>query len=231
VREWKALDWSGFAALMGLTLLPIVNTGIKDYPELAGRIPAFVSWPYLPVPLLVIFLGVILIRSLERNVPPLPRRAQDVEVAESLLPPRPFPKIRYQPESEFFLLPLYFRVDASAQIPSVELRFYVVNYLSRPILLSEINVSLQVSGLPPLEDIPLRQKDFRIEPKEYEVITLSRQLTNAERELSWKSGRVPSASFALSARATDGAQSFAYGPVSSMVIEGWISAGFRMPGT
>jgi len=208
--------------------LPALDVGLKFTPTLAGYMPHFMDTDIWRLAPLLFLLGAATLYVWRNG-----RQVASIKLdeAKSLLPPRQFPKVQYMPESDFALLPLHFRVDASAQIPTVEVRFYVVNYLSRPILLSEVNLSLQVSGLPSLEDIPLRQKDFRVEPREHVVVTLSRQLTNAERELGWKNGRVPSASFALLARATDGAQSFAFGPVSSMVIEGWISAGFRMPGT
>src|SRR5690242_1235947 len=77
---------------------------------------------------------------------------------------RPF-DLRREPVSEFAILPQHFRVDLAAHFPNIEVSFYVVSFLSRPIKLTEIDLSVRLYGAPPLEDIRLRHKDWEIPPK------------------------------------------------------------------
>lgn len=224
IREWKALDWAGFASLIALTLIPTINAGMKDYPEFAARMPAFISWPYLPVPLLLFLFGVIAIRSLERKTPQPPQQTQNADEAKSLLPPRAFPKQRFHAPTDFFVLPRSVTVELLGQPPEVQAQFYVVSFVPRPIKLIDVELSVRVNSLPRLDDVTCRQKDLLIDPKEYEVIVCRRQLTNAESGYQWKAGRASNADFQLTAKATDGEKTFTYGPVADMVIEGWVNA-------
>jgi len=175
-------------------------------------------WAFAPATLVVFATGILIFRgtyqgpSLESN-------------KKSLFPPRQLQKIRYEPESEFALLPLNFTVDHTAQYPQVEVLFHVVSFLPRPIRLTEVELSLRLYNRPALEDITFRQKDFQIDPKDCEVIMCRRQLTDAERTAlpPWQSGRVNNASYQLSAKATDGQRTFSFGPVSSRSIDGWVN--------
>lgn len=225
IREWKALDWAGFASLIVIVLIPTINAGLKDYPQFASLVPAFISWPYLPVPLALCVLGVIAVRSLESNEPKAPPPPADAEEdqTKSLLPPPVFPQQRYHPSGEFIVLPLYVTVNLLSQPPEVEARFYVCPFLPRRLKLVDIELSVRVNSLPNLEDVTFRQKEHVIEPKDYAVVICRRQLTDAEFAYAWQSGRASNADFHLRAIATDGAKTFIYGPVSSMTIEAWVN--------
>lgn len=222
MRNWKFWDWAAYGALAVAAFMMAFDAALRNSPEIAKFLPGLVSsafWAFAPGLLVIIATMILLVRG--RQQQPEPK----MEETKSLLPPRQFPKVRYLPDAHFALLPIYFTVDVLSQLPIVDVRFYVISYLPRPLLLTEVDLSLQLSGTPSLEDIPLRQKDWRIDPNDYEVISCRRQLTNAERDaVPWKAGRLPSSSFTLSAKATDGEQNFSYGPVSAMVIEGWINA-------
>lgn len=136
------------------------------------------------------------------------------------LPPR---TVRYEPEWHFALLPQHFMVDFGAQFPYIEVTFFAVSFLPRPIQLTEVDLSLQLSGMATIEDIPFRQKDWQVDPKTIDVVFCRRNLTDLERtKLPWQTGRLMGA-YQLSAKATDGEQKFSYGPVSSKYIEGWVN--------
>lgn len=206
--------------------LPALDVALKFAPTLETYLPRFMgsdAWRAAPL----FFLFAALVLYLRKQNEGHRASLRHLTASPNLLPPRDIPKVRYRPDFEFALLPIYFQVDLTKQIPSVEVRFYAVSYLPRPILLSDLSLSLQVASLPSIEDIPLRQKDWRVEPKEEEVIVCSRQLTNAERELPWTDGRVSGCSFTLKAHAIDGQQKFAYGPVGSMAIDGWVQVPWK----
>src|SRR5947209_6863987 len=61
------------------------------------------------------------------------------------LPPQSFPGfLPHEPVSQFKLLPQHYSVELSAQLPYVEARFFVVNFLSRAITLTDVRVSLRL---------------------------------------------------------------------------------------
>ena len=222
IKEWSLLDWTGALCFVAGALIPAINAALKDAPEISAKAPAFLSWAYLPPVLILITFGVILFRQFEK----VPRKADEASID---LPLRAFPKVRYKPESDFALLPQHFTVDLVAQFPHIEVRFFAVSFLPRSIKLIEVNLSLQLYSVAPLEDITFRQKDSQVDPKSYEVVTCRRNLTDPERTtLPWQTGRV-TASFQLSAKATDGNKTLSYGPVSSMVIDGWVNVPAKRP--
>jgi hypothetical protein len=223
IREWSFLDWTGALCFAAGALIPAINATLKDAPEFAAIAPAFLGWVYLPPVLMLVTFGVILFRLFENA----PRKTNGI--ATSGLRPRAFPKHRYEPESDFALLPQHFTVDLAAQFPHIEVCFFAVSFLPRPIKLTEVDLSLQLYGAAALEDIRFRQKDWQVDPKDYEVVTCRRNLTDLERtNLPWQTGRV-TAAFQLSAKATDGDKTLSYGPVSSKVIEGWVSVPLPPP--
>ncbi len=205
VREWKALDWAGAAGLIAAALVPAINAGLKDAPALASQVPVsvtvFLSWPYLASVLLLIPLGVIVYR-LKDKAP--------AKVATAQRPTRPIVEpfqIAFEPPSDFKLLPQQYSVELAAQLPYVEVCFFVVLF-----------------GAAALESIPLLQDDFQVHPKDAPMVFCRRNLTDSEiRNLPWRAGR-GSGSFELLAKATDGDKTLSYGPVSSMAIDGWVNA-------
>jgi hypothetical protein len=224
MRAWKFWDWTAYGALAVATFMTALDSALKNSPAVATFLPGpvdSVAWSFAPFVLILVATIILLVRAFL----PTSHAWQTVkEETLSLLPPREVPRVRFVSESEFAVLPLHFSVDLTAQIPTVEVRLYVVSFLPRPIQLTNIELSLQVSSMPAIEDITFRQKDLRVDPKEYEVVICRRQLTNAERDMpTWRDGRTSGSSFSLTARATDGEKPFTYGPVSSMVIEGWIN--------
>lgn len=138
-------------------------------------------------------------------------------------PSQPFVGFQREPDSDFKLLPQQFSVELSAQLPYIELRFFAVNFLSRPITLNEVRLSVRLLGASPIEAIPLIQHDWRIEPKDSPIVVCRRNLWDTElKNLPWRTGH-ESGSFELVAKATAGKKMLTYGPVSSRVIEGWIN--------
>jgi hypothetical protein len=111
IREWKALDWAGLASIIALALLPSINAGMKDYPAFAALMPAFISWPYLPVPLVLFVLVVIAIRSREPRTPRESAQTHGLETRSQL----PLP-VQFEPPSEFKLLPISYSIDLTAQL-------------------------------------------------------------------------------------------------------------------
>lgn len=223
MSKWKFWDWAAYGALAVAVFMTAFDAALRNSPDVAKLLPGLASsnvWAFAPGVLVIVATMIWLLRGKQQ-----PQSKSKVEEPRGLLPPRQFSKIRSVPQSQFALLPISFTVDLLSQLPIVEVRFYVVSYLPRSIMLTEVELSLLLSGISLMEDIPLRQIDLRIDPSEYEVITCRRQLTNAERDaVSWKAGRLPNSSFMLSAKATDGEQKFSYGPVSAIVIEGWVNA-------
>jgi hypothetical protein len=202
-------------------VLPALDVGLKFTRTLAEYMPHFMEtalWRITPL-LMLLGAAILYVRRDRQHGTAIKR-----DEAKSLLAPRQFPKQRYHPPTEFLVLPLNLTVDLLGQPPEVQARFYVFSSLARPIKLIDVELSVRVNSLPNLEDVTCRQKDLLIDPKDYEVIVCRRQLTNAECGYSWKAGRASNADFHLTARATDGERTLTYGPISSMVIEGWVNA-------
>lgn len=222
MRSWKFWDWTSYGALAVATFMTAFDSALKNSSALAKLLPGLSEnalWAFTPATLVVAASAVLIFRGMH------PKSSEKTDGSRSLLPPRLSTKIRYGPKSEFALLPLQFSVDLAAQYPQVEVRFHAVNFLPHPLRLTEVDLSLQLYNRPALEDLTFRQRDIQLDPKDYEVVICRRQLTDAERvALPWQSGRVSGASYQLSAKATDGESIFSFGPVSSMVIEGWINA-------
>jgi len=119
--------------------------------------------------------------------------------------------------------PIAFIIDRGRQIPSVEVRLYVINYLRRPLSLIETKVvSLQLTCGMELEKIPQVQEHFLVPPKCCQFIVCRRNLLDSElRALTEQRGR-QCASFALIARAQHKNREYRYGPTYSVSIDGWI---------
>ena len=136
----------------------------------------------------------------------------------------PEPSMMVEPRWDFEVRPITFTIELNHQLPFVEARFYAINYLRRPVRLAEVKLtSLQPSGGPVLEHLPLVQEDCPIDATATQFITCRRNLSDAEaRALSMRSGP-ETASFALVAKAKSGKREYKYGPVASRWIEGRVN--------
>jgi hypothetical protein len=218
IREWKALDWAGFVSLIALTLIPLINGALKDYPQFASFVPSFVSWTYLPVPLLLIVLGVILFRSLEPRTMREVRRAPEPDEPPATSRPR-------EPEQAFVFYPISYLLDLTAQLPHIECRFYAINFRQEPLSILQFRLSLQVSEGPTLESIPLRNDELKLGAQSAVMVSCRRNLTDAEFRAMPMRTRRDSAAFEMFARAVDtDNRPMTYGPVNSMVIDGSTTA-------
>ena len=125
---------------------------------------------------------------------------------------------------DFEVRPIGFIINLTEQLPFVEVRFYLINYLTRPLVLAEAKVAfLHLSAGPILEHVPLVQEDFHIGPKTTELVTCRRNLMDEEvRALLRQRNGLHTASFALVAKARYKQREYKYGPVASLGIEGWV---------
>jgi len=125
---------------------------------------------------------------------------------------------------DFEVRPVGFIVNLTEQLPFVEVRFYLINYLRRPLVLAEVKVAfLHLSAGPILEHVPLVQEDFPIGPKTAELVTCRRNLMDEEvRALLRQRNGLHIASLALVAKARYRQREYKYGPVASPTIEGWV---------
>jgi hypothetical protein len=216
VRAWSFLDWTGALCFAAGALIPAINAALKDLPDIASRMPAFFSWVYLPPALILVTFGVILYRQFEKP------RQTPYEV-RSTVRSHLFPHVQFEPPSDFKLLPQQYVAELTAQLPYIEARFFVVSFLSSPIILDEVKLSLRLFGSVPLESIPLIHHEWQVEPKDAPIVVCRRNLTDSElRNLPWTAGR-ESGSFELFAKARHNDRTITYGPISSMVIEGWVN--------
>src|SRR6266853_3103003 len=223
MKNWKFWDWIGYGALAVAAFVMAFDAALRNAPALTKLLPGLAEsnlWAFTPGMLVIVATVVLMFRGTHRQ-----GASRKSDETKSFLPPNKFPKIRYESEWDFTLLPLQFTVDLAATYPQVEVSFYALSFLARPIKLTDVDLSLHLSSRPALEDITFRQKDIQVDPRDYAVIFCRRQLTNAEctSPPAWKSGR-ESASFTLSAKATDGVNTIPYGPVAAKVIEGWVNA-------
>ena len=219
VREWKALDWAGAAGLIAAALVPAINAGLRDAPALASQVPAsaiaFLSWPYLASVLLLVPFGVIVYRL--KGKAPMSAAEEQTPLSFRLF------QYAHEPPSDFKFLPQRYSVELAATLPYVEVCFFVVSFVPRTIALSQTKLSLRLFGSVPLESIPLLQDDFEVHPKATPIVVCRRNLTDSEiHNLPWSAGHT-SGSFELLAKARDGDKTLSYGPVSSMVIDGWVN--------
>ena len=125
---------------------------------------------------------------------------------------------------DFEVRPIGFNINLTEQLPFVEVRFYLINYLTRPLVLAEVKVAfLHLSAGPILEHVPLVQEDFHIGAKTTELVTCRRNLMDEEvRALLGQRNGLHTASFALVAKARYKQREYKYGPVASLGIEGWV---------
>jgi hypothetical protein len=125
---------------------------------------------------------------------------------------------------DFEVRPIGFTIDLTQQLAFVEVRFYLINYLTRPLILAEVKVAfLHLSAGPILEHVPLVQEDFHIGAKTTELVTCRRNLMDEEvRALLGQRSGLHTASFALVAKARYKQREYRYGPVASLGIEGWV---------
>jgi hypothetical protein len=130
----------------------------------------------------------------------------------------PFQIVKDEP-ADFRLLPIQYSVDLTAPLPYVQALFYAVNFLPQGITLTRAKLSLRLFGAAPLEAIDLVNEDFPMDAKFARIVVFRRNLTDPEiRNLPWRVGQ-EAGSFELSAKATDGDESFSY-VVNSQAIEG-----------
>lgn len=128
--------------------------------------------------------------------------------------------------SGFELVAVNFEVDLRQSQPSVELKFYAINYLPRDLLLTEVKVTQLNLGGPFVEHVPLVQ-EFTLPAKKSQLVYCRRHLMDSEvRALAGERPRDRwTASYALVARARRGGRVLTFGPVASMVIAGWVHPG------
>ncbi|MGE0133391.1 MAG: hypothetical protein AB7U82_35385 [Blastocatellales bacterium] len=121
----------------------------------------------------------------------------------------------------FEIRPLCFQVNLSGNRPTVEIQFYIINYLSRQLTLKEIKVTrLQLQGGDQLDSIPLAQEDFRVQAHKSEIVRCRRNLIDSEVRSLSSEKPTQSGTFELVAKAIRNSKEYIYGPVSSMCIEG-----------
>jgi len=126
---------------------------------------------------------------------------------------------------DFEVRPIGFTIDLTQQLPFVEVRFYVINYLTRPLVLAEVKVAfLHLSRGPTLEQVPFAQEDFPVGAKATELVTCRRNLLDAEVRALRRHKGLQVASFALVAKARSKRHEYKYGPVRSIDIEGWVNS-------
>ncbi len=179
-KNWGLWDWIEAACVFTGAVGLAAHTASKDSPEL----PHFLGssfWGYLPLLLLVIAVGIHIIRIALKVGPKRDETPQFLTGFQS------------EPPSEFKLLPIHYTVNLAATLPDVEVHLYVVNFLSRPLTLSKVALSLRLFSSPALEDITFRNEDFEFHPP-----------------------------LDLSARATDGKQTYSY-RVGAYAIDGWVN--------
>jgi hypothetical protein len=125
---------------------------------------------------------------------------------------------------DFEVRPIGFSIDLTQQLPFVEVRFYLINYLTRPLILAEVKVAfLHLSAGPILEHVPLVQEDFHIAAKTTELVTCRRNLMDEEvRALLGQRNGLHTASIALVAKGRYKKREYKYRPVASLGIEGWV---------
>jgi hypothetical protein len=223
IKTWDLWGWIGASGLVLGALVLALNQALVDAPMLAQLLPTVFSSPilaYIPLALFSVTIFIIAFRAVIGR--PVQESGTRVQHGDHRNIVGPFSIPIFEPVSEFKLLPLRFSVDFSAQLPYVEVRFYAVNFLQRTIVLSHVKLALQVHGVPKLELIPLVQDDPRLEPKSPLVITCRRNLTDAEFRAFPEKFGYTSASFELLAKATYENTIIAYGPVSSLVVDGWV---------
>ena len=131
----------------------------------------------------------------------------------------------YSEPSEFELKPVHVRIDLLPLIPYVELRFYAINYTTRPLILLRAGTQIERLILGHTVDtIPLLQ-DYRMSPRGSSLIFFRRNLLDSEARV-FREGRyyaMQSASYQLVASARYKNKQYSYGPVSSRSIDGWIN--------
>jgi len=231
MRKWSVLDWLGIGGLLFGAAVLFLNASLKDAPAVAARLPAFVSssiLAYIPLPLLILGLTLLAISS-RRKDRAITKRVEQTNTN------RLMPQMLFEPPSEYKLLPVGYVLDLAAQLPYVECVFYAVSFYPKVLAVSHFRLSLRVPEGPTLENIPLRNDDLKIDGHSAPMIFCRRNLTDSELKVIPKRTRRDSASFEMFVRATDPEnRTLTYGPVSSMVIDGWLNApptGSRQGGT
>lgn len=129
-----------------------------------------------------------------------------------------------RPPLVFEVRPINFRIDLTRPLPSVEVEFYVANYLRKTLVLTELKISgLHVSTGPLLEQVPLRQ-EIELNGRNSFIVTCRRNLMDSEvRAVAKRAGCPVGATLSLVARAARGRRVYQYGPISSLAVDGWIT--------
>jgi len=221
IKTWDLLGGLGVATFVLAALVLALNQALVDAPAVVKWLPSFISssgMAYVPISLFSVTALVVLVRAFRG------RRGQGHSgmLTYKISGNRLALTDAFEPVSEFKLLPQRFSIDFSAQLPYVEVRFYAINFLPRAITLNHVKLTLQISGAPALELIPLVQDDPTVDPKRPLIVSCRRALLDAEFRAYPEKFGYESASFSLTAKATDGGKVLVYGPVSSMVIDGWV---------
>src|SRR5258708_7303419 len=127
------------------------------------------------------------------------------------------------PPTVFEVKPIGFMVNLPQQIPHVEVYFYAINYLSRSMTLSQVNVSsLQIGSGPSLDKIPLAYDDIELPARSARWVICRRQLTPHEIAALPSPRWREMGSISLTAKARYKQREYRYGPVASLATDGWI---------
>lgn len=211
-RNWGLWEWTEAACLLVGAVALAVLTWQKESPELP-RFLRSTYWGYVPLLLLVAAVGIHVVRVGFMGAGAAPKADETHPLS-----PR---WSQSEPPAEFKLLPIHYKVDFTQTLPDVEVGLYAVHFLSQPLTLTKVTLSLRLFGHA-LEDITFRNEDLEVYPKEARVVFCRRHLTDAERTaLPWRAGR-ETGSFDLSAKATHGGQTYSY-KTNAHVIEGWVN--------
>jgi len=126
------------------------------------------------------------------------------------------------PFHDIEMLPRGYRIDLLQQVPFVEVEFYAINYLKKPITLFEATIAkLQFSGGPAIESIPL-SREITIPAHNTWPVSCRRILHDSEARALSGDLKLRSASYEMAAKARHGRHQYTFGPVSSRVIDGEI---------
>src|SRR5574340_1277655 len=126
-RTWTILDWWGAISGVLAAVFLAVNAALKEYPTLAAYAPGLHDSAFMafsPLVLIGVFAVAVVVRT---------RAPVESEVRFS---PDQLEEIRYAGRPVFRLEPQHFTVELVAQLPYVEVRFFVINFLPHHIVLT-----------------------------------------------------------------------------------------------
>ena len=122
--------------------------------------------------------------------------------------------------------PVGFTVDLGAQIPRIEIRFYVINYLPQPLALQDVHVTrltlgegLSLDGIrlvPALEGVVIPGRESRL-------VFCTKNLVDSEVRAMGSLPTHMSTGVSFTSRAKRKRREIDADPMCAMAIEGWIN--------